>query len=256
MLKTEIALPEKYKKMIVQALVDALKEDVSDYVEEKQTYTYNGLPHIKWDFINTRLKDYLGNDEFFIRKIRKGFHHHVQVYHKESELMFAIVREYRYEDLKKDVSKPFNPPHYVLAYAQANDKIATSYSLPEQFEFDLGDIKNLHLDKLNLAKDQYNILVNDLVVQKFFLIIFEEKQGVVSSVKALLPSSVTLDELSPIEDWSEFISVFYEDVRFVDHFDEEDIEEDEDIVALKRDAYKEDGLKLKQHDNTEHEKEN
>ncbi|MEB9855897.1 hypothetical protein BW897_12685 [Bacillus cereus] len=255
MQSNSIPLSDKHKELIIQALVDALGQDVKEYKEEKQNYTGNGIPHIKWDFINTRLNNYLDNEEFLIRPIRRGFYEHIQVYHKETCLMFVLMREYRYEDLKKEIRNTLNPPHYVFAYAQANDGMSPSEIFPTQFEFELAGIENLLPVKIEEAKKQYDILASDLSVDKFVLVTFTEKAGVVKSVKAQIPSSVNLSELVPYEDWSEHIDVFYEEVRFENSYEED--EEDSNIVSLKEKIYEEENLtslKEKQRDENEEEK--
>jgi hypothetical protein len=239
MLSETIPLQNCDKKTLIQALVDALGQDVKEFRKERPTVTTNGLPLYKWDLINTRLVQYLDNDRFNMNRIRRGFHEHIQIFDTVTRTLYILMRDYRYEELVDVVTRLNQPPHYSFAYAQANREVSATDEFDNQLSFNLDDSPNFMVEKIEEAKRQNELLTSGLEVELFVAITFIEKRGIVSSVKGIVPSSENLKAIRGIEDWSDLIQIPYEEAAVAYDINESD-EDDDLFVALKEEFMEED----------------
>lgn len=104
------SIPENFKRIVVDCINMALKDDYSRYLDEFQPDTTNALPLLVGDWINTNISKHLtGENIETITFPRCGWRGKIIIAH-EQKLTFSIIREKRIDQIKKEQR---DNPHYL-----------------------------------------------------------------------------------------------------------------------------------------------
>lgn len=211
-MQLNIPLLDKYKAMIVEAIVKGNDDDYRDFVLNKNTVTNNGNAFCRMDYINTRVSFKLPQDDFSVNTVKRGRFEHIQIYDKRNENLFVVMGEPRYRTVRDGVN--LSSAHYVESYATLNEHLSSDVSWdsrPGQMGFDFWepnspvviekyeDLKELCLKLLGNKK------VNMTTIITFHLGRNQKVQEVIAYVPDINMANPSLCE----EDWSKWITVDY-----------------------------------------------
>ncbi len=118
----ENRVPSSIRYKIIACLRGALEEDLAQYVDSNHLATYNALPFLKGDYINTRLQNELaGEDIVVVPFTRYGWESRIVIDHS-NKIAYNVISKSRMSQLMKEAASS-NVPHYTLlfAYALNND---------------------------------------------------------------------------------------------------------------------------------------
>ncbi|MBU3105759.1 DUF5986 family protein [Clostridium gasigenes] len=199
--KMTINLNEEYKIILVQAMQNGL-ERFKDYKIENRTITNMGSTGTKWDMINSECKDALPKLKFDVVICKRGIWQLVLMYDKETKSLYTLMKDKRFEDLLKVVSK--DKVHYLEALTTVN--IDLSEEAQEQItlfeDFTKGKTEKIERTVRQLFK---NI---DGQIERHVLITFTDKNFELYSISAsiITPSLQVLLK----EDWAQYIQPKYD----------------------------------------------
>ncbi|MDB5052320.1 MAG: phiCD27 1 [Bacilli bacterium] len=217
-------LPDEYKISIIQALTDAIRKDIYDFIEEFDLETSNGIHFLKWDFINSNLIRNAADGRLHCIKIKRGRWELVLLYDTELKYLYTLMKHKRFIQLQ-DQKKKRAKAHYIDALALLNKGLHSpndQLSLFENSSWDEGAENLLY----NLVREHQDN------IERFVLIGFSTLKDDITSVSAILPS-VELGIAHEV-DWSEFISTDYSTSNVTFNYTPSDEEEEEVPVKLKK----------------------
>ena len=114
----ENRVPHITRYKIINCLRGALEEDLAQYVEANHLATYNAIPFLKGDYINTRLQNELASDDIEVVPFaRYGWESRFVVDHS-NKIAYTVISKNRLNQLRKDALSK-NVPHYALLFAYA-----------------------------------------------------------------------------------------------------------------------------------------
>lgn len=215
-------LPDKYKVSIIQAMTDAVRSDIDDFLNEFHLESFNGIDFLKWDFINTNLVRNSVDGRLIAIKLKRGRWTLILLYDTELKYLYALMRHKRFWQLQ-DQRKSRVQPHYIDALSYLNKDVHAENDQLCLFDNDDWDkeVKGLlH----NIIPEYHN------EISRFILIGFSTTKDEIARVSAIVP---TADLQIALElDWSEFIPANYDSVEVA--FDFTATDEDEEIpIKLK-----------------------
>lgn len=196
-------ISENIARGIVACIEDAVGDNIRADIISNRLTTTNSVPSRIWDYINRNLKE-LGFDDCVVLDTNRGPWQMTVVYDNKTHCVFTIMREKRFNQLRK-AQKNRNKMHYVDMLAkQFNSNLTCTCQQTSLFaEHHFGDEERMSELVQQLLKD----LVDDIdLVNNHILVLFETIEYELMSVRAVMitPSLDVADnaELS----WSQFIS--------------------------------------------------
>lgn len=186
---------------IVHSIADA-GEQTKEEIERANLKTGNGTPGRIWDFVNTNLCSRLDFVDCMAHTQKRGCWEMVFIYDPNTEYIYTVMREKRYSQLRAEIRKRKNM-HYLDILARHVNADLTS---PQgQLSFDAVEFQDGSKLKEKFADLVQNFMGQESVIKRYVLILFDESQFELHSVRA-----VTVDSnLNVVDeaDWSEFIPV-------------------------------------------------
>ncbi|MDK2920143.1 MAG: hypothetical protein PWQ37_2876 [Candidatus Petromonas sp.] len=88
-----IPLSDDLKTKIIQAIYDGYKNDILDFKREYPLETYNCIPFMKWDFINTNIINRVNDEKFQCFKISRGRWKLILLYDKDTKYLYVSKRQ-------------------------------------------------------------------------------------------------------------------------------------------------------------------
>lgn len=196
-------ISENIAKGVVACIEDAVGDSIRADIISNRLSTTNSVPSRIWDFINRNMKEF-GFDDCVVSDINRGPWQMTVVYDNKTQCVFTIMREKRFNQLKK-AQKNRNKMHYVDMLAkQFNSNLTCAYQQTSFFtEHHFDDEERLS----KLVQQLLSDLVDDIdLVNNHILVLFETIEHELISVRAVMitPSLDVADnaELS----WSQYIS--------------------------------------------------
>ncbi|MBN2796617.1 MAG: hypothetical protein JXR88_14500 [Clostridia bacterium] len=197
-----------FSKAVVKSIYDAVSDDIKMDVINNGLDTNNGTPTRIWDFINRNIGINLPNTNYITKPTKRGRWELKPIYDKTDGIIYTLMREERFEQLKREVSKK-STSHYVQALA---------HHLNQDIEY---DNNQLSLFVKEICQDEEKIMeivsrinrdlgVSENVVKNHVLVLFSSKKNILVSVRAC----VIKGDLSIVEEanWNKYIDL--DDVHF------------------------------------------
>lgn len=215
--------PDEYKIAVIQALTDAKRTDIHEFIREFALETFNGIDFLLWDFINSNLIRNAADDRLIPIKVKRGRWTLLLLYDTELKYLYTLMKQKRFKQLQ-DQRENRSTAHYIDALAQLNNDLQSDVEQIYLFENEAWN-ENVENLLLQIVREHRN------EIERFVVIGFSTSKDDIVSVSAIVPSA----ELGTVyeADWSEFIPTNYGggSVTF-DYIPSE--EEEEDIpVKLK-----------------------
>ena len=196
-------ISENIAKGVVACIEDAVGDSIRADIISNRLSTTNSVPSRIWDYINRNMKEF-GFDDCVVSDTNRGPWQMTVVYDNKTQCVFTIMREKRFNQLKK-AQKKRNKMHYVDMLAkQFNSNLTCAYQQTSFFtEHHFDDEERLS----KLVQQLLSDLVDDIdLVNNHILVLFETIEHELISVRAVMitPSLDVADnaELS----WSQYIS--------------------------------------------------
>ncbi len=194
----------QFKKAIIQSLQSAVGDDIKLDMKINDLDTRNGNANRIWDFINRNVSKKLSYSDYIITGVTKrGSWEMKFIFDKENGILYTLMREKRFDAIRKEVSKR-KTFHYVQAIADTfNDGLVGGEEqlslFKEQYYYDKDKIKSV-IDKI--LKD---LSIPESIVRNHALILFDSNSYELESVRCCVVNS----NLSIVEDenWSEYVTI-------------------------------------------------
>ena len=188
---------------IVACIEDAVGDNIRADIISNRLTTTNSVPSRIWDYINRNLKE-LGFDDCVVSDTNRGPWQMTVVYENKTHGVFTIMREKRFNQLKKAQDKR-NKMHYVDMLAkQFNSNLTCTCQQTSLFaEHHFDDEERMSELVQQLLRD----LVDDIdLVENHILVLFETIGYELMSVRAVMitPSLDVADNAELF--WSQYIS--------------------------------------------------
>jgi hypothetical protein len=196
-----IKLSEEDKMLFTESIRNGL-DKFGDYKIEHPTVTRIGYTGTQWDYINTECSDALPKSKFDISVCSRGVWELILIYDKESKYLYTLMKDKRFEDLKKQLKK--DKVHYLEAITKLNVKFWEESQEQGSFFADISEIKSEKIEKTieQMLKD-----INE-DIEAHILVTFTERQNELFSISA----SIVTPTLNIIyaEKWNEYIQPKYD----------------------------------------------
>jgi len=213
-------LPDDYKGSVIQALTDAKRTDIHEFIREYALESFNGIDFLLWDFINSNLIRNAADERLIPIKVKRGRWTLLLLYDTELKYLYTLMKHKRFKQLR-DQRKNRSTVHYIDALAQINDDLHSEIEQICLFENEAWDeeVENL---LLRIVREHRN------EIERFVVLGFSTSKDDIVSVSAIVPSS----ELGTVyeADWSEFIPTNYGSGSVT--FDYTPSEEDEEDIPV------------------------
>lgn len=199
----EDRVPNNIRYKIIACLRGALEEDLAQYVEANHLATYNALPFLKGDYINTRLQNEIASEDIEVVPFtRYGWESRLVIDHP-NKIAYNVISKSRLSQLMKEAANN-NVPHYTLlfAYALNNDLQAPQKQISFFDKYPFDD---------DIMVDGYNKLVGGQLQRdsgyRYCVITYEVNSGQLSNCEILMLDK-DLDIVTRVE-LAEFITPEY-----------------------------------------------
>ena len=180
---------EFYQK-IYSSISRAIKEDLESYTSQRQLVTQNSRNFLKWDLINTNIKEILNSSNFEAEIVKMGSWRFLLILDKENNTLISLMNTKRYETICSN--KVVNAPLYLRALVGLNQQLGVFSPLL----FDFQDEDSQFSDLLHeLCRPFYNKKY-DLCGTNYKIITFTTNQFDEVIGLNLLTLDVNLDLLS------------------------------------------------------------
>ena len=199
----ENRVPSNIRYRIIACLRGAIEEDLAQYKNANHLATYNAIPFLKGDYINTRLQNELVSEDIEVVPFtRYGWESRLVIDHS-NKIAYNVISKNRMCQLMKEAASN-NVPHYTLlfAYALNNDLQAPQ----KQMSF----FDNYPFDD-DIMVDGYNKLVGGQLQRdsgyRYCVITYEVSSGQLLDCEILMLDK-DLDIVTKVE-LTEFITPEY-----------------------------------------------
>lgn len=219
-----INLEEEFKRLIVQGIQNGL-DQYREYKIENKTITNLGSIGTKWDKINTECSYALPKNKFDVVACKRGVWELILIYDKETNNLFTLMKEQRFETLLKSIN--VNKVHYLEALTMCNINDTEEYIEQTTFFNELTDNKKEKIEKTL----EVMLKKIDGKIKKNILVRFNDREFELSSITA----SIMTPYLTIItqENWAEYIQPKYDIV--IKYTNELDVEDEDISLTLKSD---------------------
>lgn len=223
-----IPLSDDLKTKIIQAIYDGYKNDILDFKREYPLETYNCIPFMKWDFINTNIINRVNDEKFQCFKISRGRWKLILLYDKDTKYLYVMMNKNRFEQLQDELQNRINnnKVHYIDALALINkdlNELSKNSNIQLSF-FDDYELREKEIEVLLHNEILKNI---DNEVNRLVVISFSVNRLEITSVIAYILTTEL--EIVYEENWNEFISIDYDNISDNELFD---INEDDDDIEI------------------------
>lgn len=107
-------------QLITKSVKKVYHKDMIDFHKHYNLATRNGDPGIIWDFINTNIENNFERDIYKILLVKRGYWDQIVVYNICDQIVYFVMRESRYKDVKKD--KKRKNLHLIQILGSINEK--------------------------------------------------------------------------------------------------------------------------------------
>ncbi|MEH7356808.1 DUF5986 family protein [Neobacillus drentensis] len=218
MIQSLIPATKDLKDKIVQGIYNGNTYDYQDFKGKKKTTINNGTPFNRMDYIYEGLiNNFKGDDSCLLKAVTspRTWQKHLQIYHKESKILYLVVKDDRIHGVKM-LSGTDRSPHYLEAYSVINKKLSPSNKL---FFDDEQLSANLFPDSVaepefmgefyHKKRNSLFSMIGSLEVEMVVFISITIKKDELIDVKAHVPSEDFLKSFLYNESWSNHIPVSF-----------------------------------------------
>ena len=200
---TDMSFPPELIAKMVRCVEDAVGDDILTDIRANDLQTRNSVPARIWDLLNTNLIKSLETEDCTIAKAHRGPWEMLIIFEKTTRCIFTIMREKRFNDLRKRQQNR-NKMHYIDM-------------LTKQFNHDLiSDQQQIGLFPCTFSDDDrlpelIQALLSDLeggsdIVRHHVLVLFETVGYQLAHIRAVMVTP-SLDVAHGCEqNWSNYIS--------------------------------------------------
>lgn len=190
-------------KAIEKSLSSAIGDDIKLDIKVNELDTCNSKPNRIWDFINRNISKNLSKEHYIAKPTKRGSWEIKPIFEKSTGILFTLMREERFKELKKEVTKR-NSAHYAQALAEVlnNDLTLCQEQLSlfqQQSYYDEEKIKNIVYKIFN------DLEIPDNIVKHHAIILFSSNNYELMSLRCcIIKSDLNIVAES---DWSSYIEV-------------------------------------------------
>jgi hypothetical protein len=190
-------------KLVIKAINDS-KNQQQQFNEERNLITRNGKHNDRWNYIFTNISNSFKHEPFKIHLVSRGeLWEFVVLYNKNTNILYIILKEYRFKDIKKDKDKPY---HYVKVLNSKNYRFQNGtyeqLSILPEFESVSTQVIDEKLEEMiKEIKDEVKGCIN---------IVFRENKDGVCGISGII-ANANLDILH-IYDWNKYITAKIDDI--------------------------------------------
>lgn len=238
-------IPERVKRGFVESIYSSI---VNFHLEYKEGKTNNGKAFSCHDRINSGVDSFTTSEGMFCHKRKAGpSFEYVFVVDSEAKLIYLPIRNKTLLDvIKNRVSNMDSDDfrkcsHYSQGFSFLNDKISER-SLTSVGELSYPKGADEFINPTSSSAYDYieelsaNILVGDYSDYSVVFITYERREADLTSLKAVIPSSIISDSYVDEENWEIYKPVYYDDPNYVEGIETEDYEHDNFGLEL-QDSY-------------------
>lgn len=196
-------IPIELKKGIIKSIQDAIGDDIILDSKNNELDTHNGDPTRIWDFINRNLGKNLESKDYIVRTTKRGRWEMKFIVDKRSGILYTLMREERFNSLKKEV-----PKRKTIHYAQAiADTFNTGLKAKEQ-QLSLFKEQNYYSkDAVKKIVDKVltDLLIPENIISNHVIVLFEGKCHELETVRCCIING----DLGIVEEdsWNEYIEM-------------------------------------------------
>lgn len=196
-------IPIELKKGIIKSIQDAIGDDIILDRKNNELDTHNGDPNRIWDFINRNLEKNLESEDYIVRTTKRGRWEMKFIVDKRSGILYTLMREERFNSLKKEVPKR-KTIHYIQAIA---DTFNTGLKAREQ-QLSLFKEQNYYSEdaiKKIVDKVLTDLLTPKNIISNHVIVLFQGKSHELESVRCCIING----DLGIVEEesWNEYIEM-------------------------------------------------
>lgn len=112
---------DSFISTIAKCLSDAVGDDIRQDIKLHRLVTQNSTPSRIWDLINTNICERFAKSDVIANPSKRGGWELVPVFERNSDTIYSLMREQRFETLKKQLPKR-RTAHYVDALVRSLNK--------------------------------------------------------------------------------------------------------------------------------------
>lgn len=132
-----------FYQQVYSSISQAIKEDLESYTSQRNLVTQNSRNFLKWDLINTNIKESLTSSNYEVEIVKMGSWKFLLILDKESNTLYSLMNTKRYETICSN--KTVNAPLYIKALVELNQQLG--YAQTSLFEDEKHD--SCYTDLLN-----------------------------------------------------------------------------------------------------------
>jgi len=199
----EEILSAKYIKLIIKAINDS-KKQYKEYARLARLATSNGKYIGRWDYIFTNIRDAFLEDSFEPVTISRGpLWEFIAIYQKDMKLLYLVLREDRFREIKNDASSPY---HYVRVLNSQN------YHLQEEKSQQIAFFPDIQIPSYEYINEDIDRMIGEIKddVEGCVNILFDENENGLNKITANI-ATYSLDIIKTYN-WNKYISADIEEI--------------------------------------------
>ncbi|MEK3719261.1 DUF5986 family protein [Paenibacillus sp. FSL H8-0034] len=200
--ESRIPLSDQEKSAFIEAIYNAHKNDIRDFILEYDLETQNCIHFLRWDFTNTNIIRKFQGQRFQCLKVKRGPWKFVLIYDRETMFLYSLMRDKRFGELQDRTSR--QRVHYADALASHNQSLEDVSDVERFLEQDLFDMDGA------IWADEVQEVLKELTaniegeVKYYSVITFSSEKDEITSVSAYIPTASL--GIAFEENWNEHIT--------------------------------------------------
>ncbi|WP_018703818.1 DUF5986 family protein [Anaeromusa acidaminophila] len=114
----KIKATDKFISVITKCVSDAVGDDIKGDIKSHGLVTQNSTPTRIWDLLNTNICKNFNQIDIIANPTKRGPWEMVPIFERNTGIVYSLMREQRFELLKKEFPKRRNA-HYIDAFARS-----------------------------------------------------------------------------------------------------------------------------------------
>lgn len=229
--KSRIPLSDQDKTVLIEAIYNAHKNDIREFILEYDLETQNCIHFLRWDFTNTNIIRRFQGERFQCIKVKRGPWKFILIYDRETKFLYSLMREKRFKDLQDRVTA--ERVHYVDALVSNNHELEDISTVERVFQQDLFDLDGMiWSEEVHQVWEELSVNIEG-DVRYYAIVTFTSEKDEITAVSTYIPT-VSLG-IAHEENWNEYITADFSNTYSTSAFQAET--EDEDIEIGLREGF-------------------
>lgn len=114
-------MKSNFYQIVYSSISQAINEDLESYTSKRSLVTQNARNFLKWDLINTNIKEILNLSNFEVEIAKMGSWRFLLILDKENKTLFSLMNTKRFERICSN--KNINAPLYIKALVELNQQL-------------------------------------------------------------------------------------------------------------------------------------